>query len=71
MIRYRIDVIDYLKHCGYSQSKLCSENFISGPTLTKIRHGQTVVNLHLLDTLCKLTGLQISDIIEYIPDSVQ
>ena len=68
MIRYKIDVLEYLKQCGYNQHKILTEKLFSSETLTKIRHGETVVNLNLLNILCKLTGLEVSDIIEYIPD---
>ena len=68
MIRYRIDVLAYLKKCGYTQTRLQKEKLLDSKTLTKIRHGDTNLALSTVDTLCKLTELSIEDILEYVPD---
>ena len=68
MIRYRIDVLAYLKHMGYSQFRLKKDGLIAGRTLDNIRIGNTDISLKTVDTLCKLTELSIDDLIEYVPD---
>ena len=68
MSRYKIDVLEYLKQCGYSQHKMNADNILSSSITSKIRKGEIVTNPNFLNTVCKLTGLEVSDIIEYIPD---
>lgn len=68
MIRYKVDVIQYLKNCGYTSYRMKREGILSGGTMAKLRDSDTTITLSTLDTICKLTDLDIADIIEYIPD---
>ena len=54
MIRYRIDVLAYLKKCGYTQFRLKKECWIAGGVLDKLRNHDTDISLKTLDMLCKL-----------------
>lgn len=66
MIIYK-DVFNQLKEAGYNTSRIRRENVIPEGTLQNIREGK-LVNLKTIDTICKITGKKIEDIIEYIGD---
>ena len=68
MIRYRIDVLAYLRKCGYTQFRLKKDRLLPSGLLDKLRSWDTDISLKTLDTLCKLTELSIDDLIEYVPD---
>lgn len=68
MIRYRIDVLAYLRKCGYTQTRLQREKILGNSTLTKLRSGDVEISMKSLNTICNLTELSIEDILEYIPD---
>ena len=67
MIVYTQNVIELLKYCGYSQSKLQKDGIIASHTLSRLRHGE-LVDLVTIDKICKLCNCTISDLIEYVPD---
>lgn len=66
MIIYK-DLLQKLKNAGYSTYRIKQEHILSEGTLQKIRKGETL-SIPVLDTICRVTGCQISDLIEYIPD---
>lgn len=68
MIRYRIDVLAYLRNCGYTQSRMLKERIFGNKTLSKLRSGDVEISMKTLNTICNLTELSIEDILEYIPD---
>lgn len=67
MIVYK-NVIERLKKAGYSTYVLLKEKHISQRTLTAIRHNKPI-NITTVDTICKLTGCQPGDILEYINET--
>lgn len=68
MIRYRIDVLAYLKNCGYTQGRIQKEHILSSSTLDRFSKDDTNISMKTLNTLCQLTDLSVEDIIEYVPD---
>lgn len=66
MIIYK-DVFDKMKRAGYSTTTLRKEKLIPEGTLQNIREGK-LVNLRTIDTICRLSGCKIEELIEYIPD---
>lgn len=64
MIIYK-DVIKKLKEAGYSTARIRKEKIIPEGTLQNIRDGK-LVNLKAIDTICRVTGLPVGDIIEYV-----
>lgn len=66
MIIYK-DVFKKLKDAGYSTARIRKENIISEGTLQNMREGK-LVNLKSIDTICRLTGKKVEDIIEYVED---
>lgn len=64
MIKYK-DVFGQLKEAGYNTARIRKENIIPEGTLQNIREGK-LVNLKTIDTICRITGKRIEDIIEYV-----
>lgn len=67
LIIYKIDVIKTLKECGYSTYKIRNEKIFNESQLQKMRSGEQIP-FEILSKLCKLTNLQVGDILEYVPD---
>lgn len=63
MIIYK-DIIGKLKGAGYNTNRIRKEKLIPEGTLQNIREGK-MVNLKTLDTLCRLTGCKVEELIEY------
>lgn len=66
MIRYK-NVFEKMKEAGYSTSVIRREKLIPEGSLQNIRDGK-LVNLKTIDTICRLSGCSIEELIEYIPD---
>jgi putative transcriptional regulator len=66
MIVYK-DILGKLKDAGYSTARLRKEKLIPEQTLTNIRANKPI-NTKTLDTICKLTGLPVGELIEYKND---
>lgn len=66
MIRYKIDVIEELKHHGFNQTRIRKENLLPSQTVTNIRLGKSIT-LDTLNKLCLMCRLQPGDIIEVVP----
>ena len=65
MMKYRIDVLAYLKEIGYPQHRLLKEKLFSGSELHKFRH-KKMIGIHSLETLCEITGKQPNYFIVYV-----
>ena len=68
MITYKINVLDALKEKGFSSYKIRNDKIIGQAELSKIRHNE-LCSKGTLDTLCRLLGCQVGDILIYIPDN--
>ena len=66
MIVYK-NVIHKMTAAGYNVSRIRREKLLAQKTLSNIRHGDTI-KLDSLDVICKLTGLPVEELIEYVPD---
>lgn len=66
MIRYK-DVIGKLRESGFTTYRLYKERLLPQSTLTKLNNDQPVT-LSTIDTICRLTGYQPGDLMEYVPD---
>lgn len=69
MLKYKFNVLLELKQKGYTTTKLRKEKILGEKTIQKLRHNE-YVSMDTLDLLCGLLGCNVSDIIEYIPDSI-
>ena len=68
MIKYRTDVLAALSAAGYTQYRMNKEKIMASSTITKLRNGDQSLTLATLDVICRLTGLQPADLIEYVED---
>ncbi len=66
-LKYKIDIMDALKNCGYTSYKLRKEKIIGERQLQQIRNGEIISNA-ILNKLCELLNCQPGDILEYVPD---
>lgn len=73
MLVYKENMLTLLKEKGYSTYELVRKKdpdtpcLIGSTQLQKFRKGE-VVGMDVLETVCRLTGKQPGDLIEYIPD---
>lgn len=63
MIIYK-NVLQQLKECGYSTSRIRSENLLSQSTLQHIRENKAI-STETLNVICRLTNLPVECFIEY------
>ena len=68
MFKYKINVLDKLKEKGYSTYKLSHEGYFGGASIQQMRNNE-VLGKSGLEMLCKLLECDISEIIEYVPDT--
>lgn len=67
-IRYRLDIMQALRERGITSYRILRENLIPQGTMTKLRRGDTSINLSSVATLCHLLHCQPGDILEYVED---
>lgn len=67
-IRYRLDIMQALRERGITSYRILRENLIPQGTMTKLRRGDTSINLSSVATLCHLLHCQPGDLLEYVPD---
>ena len=63
MIIYK-EILRKLKKAGYNTNRLRQENLLSESTIQRLRAGRPITT-ETIDIICSLTGLDISDLIEY------
>lgn len=68
MIVYK-NVFEKMKEAGYSTSVIRKEKLIPEGSLQNIREGK-LVNLKTIDTICRLSGCRVEELIEYVPDEI-
>ena len=68
MLKYKINVLSALKEKGYSTYRLSKEKIFSNGSIQKL-HDNEVLGKSGLEMLCKLLECDISEIIEYVPDT--
>lgn len=66
MIVYK-RVLEKLKDAGYSSYIIKRDRLLPMATMQSIHDGRAIT-LTTLDKICKMTGLQPGDLIEYVPD---
>lgn len=65
MIRFKIDVISYLKDVGYNQTILQKGGLLPKSTIQSLKDNKSIT-INTLNKVCILTGLQPGDLLEYI-----
>ena len=67
MIVYK-DILGKLADDGYNTTRIRREKILSESTLTQLRNNKRI-STDTLDTVCRLTGLPVEDLIEYRQDT--
>lgn len=67
MIIYK-DIIKKLKDAGYNSTVIRKNNILPQSVLQRLRDGKSITT-DTIDTICRLTGLNVGDLIEYVDDS--
>lgn len=67
MIIYK-DIIKKLKDAGYNSTVIRKNNILPQSVLQRLRDGKPITT-DTIDTICKLTGLNVGDLIEYVYDN--
>ena len=66
-IKYKLDIIAFLKAAGYSTYRIRKDKLLGEATVQKIRNGEPV-SWENISTICKLLNCQPGDIMEYVGD---
>ena len=69
VIRWRVDPLRILKEHGYNQTRIREEKIFGQNTVARLRKGKGL-SPSVIDTVCRLTGIQPGGLIEYIPDEI-
>ena len=59
--------MEKLRDSGYSSYRLFKERLLSQSTITKLNN-DLPVTVTTIDTICRLTGCQPGELMEYVPD---
>ena len=66
-IKFKIDIVEQLKSAGFSSYRIRKEKLLGEGTLTKLRDGNTSIQLDVIDSVCALLNCQPGDLLEYVP----
>lgn len=64
MIVYK-DIIKKLKNAGYNSTVIRRDNIFPQSVLQRLRDGKPITT-DTIDTICRLTGCNVGDLIEYV-----
>ena len=67
MIVYK-DIIKKLKDAGYNSTVIRRDNIFPQSVLQRLREGKPITT-ETIDTICRLTRCNVSDIFEYVDDN--
>lgn len=69
-LKYRINVLLFLKEAGYNTNKIRKEKLLSEGTLQSLRNGK-YISMNAIDKICRLLECQPSDLLEYTKEDEQ
>ena len=67
-IKYKTDVLEWLKAKGYNTTTLRNKHLLSEGVIQSLRKGQPI-SFSNLNKLCELLECKVEDLIEYVPDN--
>ena len=70
MIRYRFDVLAWLRAAGYNSTRIRRERLMGQATLQKLRRGD-LLSWHELEQVCQLLHVQPGDVVYYVPETAE
>nr|DAJ86731.1 MAG TPA: Cro/C1-type HTH DNA-binding domain protein [Caudoviricetes sp.] len=65
MLKYKIDVLETLKECGYNTTRLRKEQIIGESSIQLLRKGE-MVGIKTLEKICDILDMQPGNIIKYV-----
>jgi DNA-binding Xre family transcriptional regulator len=65
MLKYKIDVLETLKECGYNTTRLRKEQIIGESSIQLLRKGE-MVGIKTLEKICDILEMQPGNIIKYV-----
>jgi len=68
-IVYKIDIMELLREKGYTTYTLRNAKILSQSTIKCLRNKEPI-SFDTLAKICEILNLQPSDIIEYVPDTI-
>ena len=69
-IRYRVDVLKWLKAAGYNTTRIRRETLLGQSTLTKLRRGE-LLSWGETGRVCELLHVQPGDLFKFIPETAE
>ena len=69
-IKYRFDVLQWLKAAGFNSGRLRREKLLGQSTLTKLRRGE-LLSWGETSKVCEMLHVQPGDLFEYIPEAAE
>ena len=66
-IQYKANILELLKESGYNTNRLRKEKIMGESYIQQLRHDE-LVSWKVINLVCKLTGSQPGDLLEYTPD---
>lgn len=66
MLKYKINVLSEFKKHGYNTVRIRKEKITGERQMQEFRNNK--VTMTGINLICRLTGLQPGDILEYVPD---
>lgn len=68
MIKYKIDVYEELRKAGVNTTIAKNTGIFSQSVMQKFKNKDTSITIDCLNKLCTMLCLQVSDILEYVPE---
>lgn len=68
MLKYKMNILSALKEKGYTSYRLIKDGYFSNGSVQKLRNSE-ILGKQGLEMLCTLLQCDISDILEFVPDS--
>lgn len=69
-IKYRFDVLQWLRAAGYNTGRLRRDKLLGQSTLTKLRRGE-LLSWGETSKVCEMLHVQPGDLFEYIPETAE
>lgn len=69
-IKENVNVLECLKEQGITSYQIRKRNIMGESRVQRLRHG-ALPSWHELDIICRITGKDVADLIEYVPDQVE
>lgn len=69
-IKENVKILEYLKEQGLTSYQIRKQKIMGESRVQRLRH-DALPSWHELDIICRITGKDVADLIEYVPDRVE